>query len=258
MLEIQNITFGYQADRPVIHEFTGSLERGKVCALIGPNAVGKSTLLALMMGQLTPWSGRVLMEGNAVESIAPVRRAQWMSYVPQRATASFAFTVREVVEMGRYALTRNPLAVEEALKVCDLGELADTVYARLSVGQQQRVMLARALTQSSGQGRYMLLDEPGSAMDLWHTHRTMQLLRRLALSEGASLGVMVVLHDLNLAGRYADEIWLMHEGRLVAKGPWEQVLRPEILEPVYQVKLTSLSSGEHQRPIFDVSLAQKA
>ncbi len=254
VISLHNVTFGYVAQQPVIRQFTATVPSGKVCALIGPNAVGKSTLLGLMMGQLTPWSGQVLLCGQPTAKMNSTRRAAWLSYVPQRAAASFAFTVRQVVEMGRFALPADDAAVEKAMLQCDLHNLADTVYAQLSVGQQQRVMLARALAQACGQGRVMLLDEPGSAMDLWHTHHTMQLLRQLADDATQPLGVLVVLHDLNLAARYADEVWLMHEGQLIAQGPWQNVLKPSVLEPVYRVRLTPLQHNDSDRPIFDVTL----
>ncbi len=254
VLTLRDVTFGYSVNQPVIRSFTATVMQGKVCALIGPNAVGKSTLLGLMMGQLNPWSGQVRLCDQPVTRMNASCRAAWLSYVPQRAAASFAFTVRQVVEMGRFALQPDVDAVEQALHQCDLQKLADTVYAQLSVGQQQRVMLARAMAQTHGQERVMLLDEPGSAMDLWHTHHTMQLLRQLAEHPTQPIGVLVVLHDLNLAARYADEVWLMHEGQLIAHGRWQDVLKPSVLEPVYRVRLTPLQHNDTDRPIFDVAL----
>ena len=257
-LALADIRFGYTSGQPIIEHFTAQVQQGQVIALIGPNAVGKSTLLRLMMGQLTPWTGTIALCGKPIGKFSAADRAAWLSYVPQRAAASFAYTVREVVEMGRFALSPDPSAVQQALEVCDLFKLAETVYAMLSVGQQQRVMLARAIAQSQGRGKIMLLDEPGSAMDLWHTHHTMLLLRKLAADSPQKMGVVVVLHDLNLAARYADAVWLMHEGRLIAQGPWQDVLRPEILDPVYGVKLTPLSVPERTRPIFDVTFEDPA
>jgi iron complex transport system ATP-binding protein len=126
------------------------------------------------------------------------------------------------------------------------------VYHELSAGQQQRVLLARAMAQSAGHGCVMLLDEPGSMMDLYHAHRMMSTLGDLA---AAGLTVLVVLHDLNLAARYADVVWLMHQGRLLASGPWDQVLVPALLEPVYRVRLTPLQLAGEARPVFFVAPA---
>ncbi len=249
------LSFGYAPGRAVVRDVSVELRCGRVCVLIGPNAAGKSTLMRLLMGQLMPWSGRVVLggglakgdQGRCLTEMSASQRAAWLSYVPQRATASFAFTVQQVVEMGRYALGPNPVAVAHAVEQCDLGSLRDRVYTQLSTGQQQRVLLARAIAQAAGRGRFMLLDEPTSAMDLWHVHKTMRTLVSLARS-GRS--ILVVLHDPNLAARYADEVWVMDQGRIVAAGPWERVLKPAVLEPVYRVPMRLIERVRRGRPVF--------
>lgn len=246
---LKAVDFGYEPSTPVVRAVTAQLHAGRLCALIGPNASGKSTLLKLMLGQLDPWEGAVSLAGRPVAGLSYRRRAALASYVPQKGSVSFAFTVREMVKMGRYAVGEDDGAVDEALGMCDLVGLEGRVYAQLSGGQQQRVLLARALAQSRDAGRVMLLDEPASGMDLWHVHQTMRLLRGLAHGQtgaaatssvrgaavGAGLGVLVVLHDVNLAARYADDVWLMDGGRLAAAGSWDRVLTPKLLEPVYRV-----------------------
>lgn len=244
---LAGVSFGYSPRQPVINDFTASLPAGRVCALIGPNAAGKTTLLRLMLGQLKPWSGAVTLEGRPVQDLHSSLRAAAVSYVPQRSSAGFAFTVEQVVAMGRFALSQDRTAVERAIVQCDLTAVRHRVFNTLSAGQQQRVLLARAIAQVTGAGRAMLLDEPGSTMDLWHLHQTMQRLQFLA---AAGLAVLVVLHDLNLAARYADLVWLIDGGRLVVAGPWSSVLRPEILEPVYRVRVTALAAGADGRPVF--------
>lgn len=151
--------------------------------------------------------------------------------------------------MGRFALSANPKAIEQAILACDLEGLRSRIYSELSAGQQQRVLIARAMAQATGAGRVMLLDEPISSMDLYHVQRTMITLTNLARS---GLAILVVLHDLNLAARYADDVWLMHEGQLAATGPWSQVLQPQMLEPVYGVKIRALTTTHTDRPIFFV------
>lgn len=249
-LQLENLSFGYDAGQPaVVESVSAELHPGRLCALIGPNAAGKSTLLRLMLGHLSPWTGKVRLDEHEVSAMTPAARARLISYVPQRAAASFAFTVSQVVEMGRFALPRDGGVVEEALVVCDLDRLRHRVFAQLSAGQQQRVLLARALAQSQPAGRLMLLDEPTSAMDLRHVHQVMSLLARLTRQRGVS--VLVVLHDLNLAARYADEVWLMDAGRRIAAGPWRDVLTPTVLEPVYGVRL-DMVTREGGRPVFVV------
>ncbi len=241
VMRVHGLRFGYQPGRAVIEAMEAELAPGRLVALIGPNAAGKTTLLRLLLGQLEPWSGRVEVGGRAVAELSARRRAAWLSYVPQRGGAGFAFTVRQVVAMGRYATGPDAAAVERALDACDLTDLAERVYQELSAGQQQRVLLARAVAQSDGGGRAMLLDEPVSSMDLWHAHRTMQRLVQWTRGGPAAL---VVLHDLNLAARYADDVWLMDRGRLVAAGDWSAVMRPAVLEPVYRVRLRAHGAGD--------------
>lgn len=249
---VRGLEFGYEPGVPVIRSVTAALRRGRVCALIGPNASGKSTLLKLMLGQLTPWAGDVELAGRSVSSMGHHRRASLMSYVPQKGGVSFAFTVRQVVAMGRYASGERGTrglrgdAVGRAMTVCDLDGLGDRVFAHLSGGQQQRVLLARAVAQAEGSGAVMLLDEPASGMDLRHVHQTMRLLRRLARGGegGTGLGVLVVLHDVNLAARYADDVWLMDNGELVAAGPCREVMRPELLGPVYGVRFEPMRAPD--------------
>ncbi|MEX2388646.1 MAG: ABC transporter ATP-binding protein, partial [Phycisphaeraceae bacterium] len=221
-----------------------------------PNAAGKSTLVKLMLGQLEPWAGEVSVNGQAVTALPARQRARWLSYVPQRGGVQFAFSVREVVAMGRFASAGRGedrgVAIDAALAACDLGDVADRVFAELSGGQQQRVLIARAFAQSADEGRAMLLDEPGSHLDLRHLHGMMRLMREQA---ARGLAVLVVLHDLNLAARYADEVWLMDGGCLVASGGWEAVLRPAVLEPVYGLDLEAVAAGSAERggrPVFRV------
>lgn len=248
-LTIEGVVFGYSRAEPVIQGLSAKLRRGVVTVLIGPNAAGKSTLLRLILGQLRPWSGGVFLDGRPVGAVPPLRRARFMSYVPQRSSAHFGFTVEEVVRMGRYALGPDEAAVDRALEQCDLKPVRHRIFAHLSAGQQQRVLLARALAQSYPEGQFMLLDEPGNAMDLLHTHQTMELLREQATR---GLGVLVVLHDLNLAARYGDEVWLLERGRLRAAGSWSEVMQKTVLEPVYGVRLESLILPGLERPMFAV------
>jgi len=258
VMRLHEVSFAFRGGPNVVEGVSGEVFAGQFHALIGPNAAGKSTLLRLMLGQLAPGAGRVELEGRRVGAYRARRRAALLSYVPQRSSMDFAFSVRQVIAMGRYALPPDPMAVERAVEACDLRSVVDRPFNALSVGQQQRVLLARALAQSQGGGRVMLLDEPTSAMDLAHMHEVMGLLRGMA-DEG--LAVVTIVHDLNLAARYADAAWLLDRGRLVAAGHWADVLTPEVLEPVYGVKLDALDRmvdpGDPlaRRPVFDVRLA---
>ncbi len=270
-MTLTGVAFGYAPGQPVLRGLDARLGASSLTALIGPNASGKSTLLRLMMGQLTPAEGHVRLGEQDVWSWRAAPRARRLSYVPQRGSCGFAFTVKQVVALGRHALAPAPDLVVWALQRCDLLALADRYVNELSVGQQQRVLLARALAQAAQtpatpdvttQGRamdpvhtdrVMLLDEPVSAMDPRHVHQTMGLLHERTRR---GLSALVVLHDLNLAARYADAVWLLHEGRLAAAGSWEQVLHPRILDPVYEVRFENLAASG-QRPLFRIEPAAK-
>jgi len=250
---LKQVRFGYDKAVPVVEAVNASLMPGRVTTLVGPNAAGKTTLLKLMLGLLRPWSGSVEVDGQPIHALTPPMRARWLSYVPQRPGVRFAFTVRQVIAMGAHGSDTKSSApfIDQAIDDAGLGEIAGRVFMELSGGQQQRVLLARAEVQSAAQGRAMLLDEPGSHMDLHHRHAMMQRLRGIA---ERGLAVLVVLHDLDLAVRYADDAWLMDAGGLRAAGPWEQVLTPECLSPVYGLGLESIERGG-ARPLLAVSSA---
>lgn len=248
VIKVRGARFGYTPKTPVIESVDAVLKPGRVTALVGPNAAGKTTLMRLMLGLLRPWSGEALMDNHPIHAMDPKARARELSYVPQSPGVRFAFTVRQVIAMGGHAL-RGPQdeAIDRVIADAELERLAGRVFAELSGGQQQRVLLARAELQASKGGRAMLLDEPSSHLDLRYRHALMQRLRELAQT---GLAVLVVLHELDLAARYADEAWLMDQGQLVASGPWQDVLTPESLEPVYGLSLQSIRDENGGRPIL--------
>lgn len=229
-LSINNLHFAYETE-PVLRGITANAEPGRIIALIGPNASGKSTLLKCAIGQLTPSNGSVQLDGRATHRTPPRRLAQRMAYVTQRSTVAASFTVRQVVALGRFALPPRPDRIDDALQRLDIADLAHRPYPALSVGQQQRVMVARAVAQLKPDG-ILALDEPTSAMDLAHVRLTADLLRELA-SAGAT--VIWAVHDVSLAARVATDAWLLDEGRLVDHGPICDVMNVEQLARVFGV-----------------------
>lgn len=204
---------------------------GKVTVVLGPNAAGKSTLLRCLIGAQRPSDGSAQLDGRAVHELPPRALAQRMSYVSQRPAMIAGFTVREVVHFGCYALERQPDRVDAALRRLELADQAERPMHELSVGQQQRVSLARALAQFGPRG-CLILDEPTSAMDLRHARSVHRLLQSLA-NDGAT--VIVAMHDLVAACSIADEALLLDAGRLVAHGAAAEVLRPDRLEAIFGV-----------------------
>lgn len=230
-LAVENVTVAF--DRVVaLEDVSVSGEPGSVTAVIGPNAAGKSTLLRICAGLLRPARGSVRINALSVRSLSPRQLAACVAYVPQRPVVTAAFTVREVVALGRYALSRRPDRIDESISALELESLADSWFHELSVGQQQRVTLARALAQHET-GGVILLDEPTSAMDLEHARRARAELRRLA-ERGAT--VVIALHDVAAAASFADRAWLMDRGRLVASGPTSDTLSSALLESIFSVR----------------------
>lgn len=204
---------------------------GKITAVIGPNAAGKSTLLRCVIGALRPTRGRVLIDGEPAHRLRTADLARRIAYVPQRSVVAAAFTVRQIVELGRYALPSSRARIDAALQQLELTAVADRPYPALSVGQQQRATLARAVAQLAGDG-HLVLDEPTSAMDLRHARLCLKIVRELA-DGGAT--VLVAIHDLTTAAAVADECWLLDRGRLAAAGPAAAVLDVGRLESVFGV-----------------------
>jgi len=226
------------------------LQAGEVGVVLGPNGAGKSTLLSVLSGLTAPQSGEVRIDDRP---LVPGDAAAWASrraVLPQDTTVAFDFSAQDIVALGRYPHRLNPSLredgiVAEALSATDVSHLAGRGMAHLSGGERLRVQLARVLAQiweprPDGAARWLLLDEPTAALDLRHQHEVLGLVRRWAREQ--SVGVLLVLHDLNLALRYADRVWVLDGGQLRAAGAPADVLTPTLLRQVWQVKVT---------PVFD-------
>ncbi|MFT4042062.1 MAG: heme ABC transporter ATP-binding protein [Gordonia sp. (in: high G+C Gram-positive bacteria)] len=219
--------------RDVIRGVSLHVDPGELVALVGPNGCGKSTLLSVLAGLRTPQSGRVHIDGHDMSGLAPRELARLRSVVTQHNRPDAPFTVAEVVAMGRYPWLRtqqaagSPAAIAEALRSCDLDDIADRPFAQLSGGQQARVSLGRALAQRTP---VMLLDEPTAALDIHHQERVLDILRS---HRDAGAAVLLVVHDLSLAAAHADRVALMRDGQLSAIGPAREVMTAPLLSAIY-------------------------
>jgi|HigsolmetaAR204D_1030405.scaffolds.fasta_scaffold16641_2 iron complex transport system ATP-binding protein len=231
--------------RLLVRELTLEIVPGKVTVLAGPNGAGKSTALKLMCGDLAPASGEVRLNGRPLAAWSPSDRALQRAVLTQDPRLDFPFTAAEVVAMGRSAhhgrstRDRDAAIVREALLRTGTGALANRDYTTLSGGERQRVHLARVLAQiaepaEEGWDRFLLLDEPTSSLDITHQGVVMAIGRTLA-AEG--VGVFAILHDLNLAAAYADELVLMREGEIVAAGHPDEILTTRTVEAVYETRV---------------------
>jgi iron complex transport system ATP-binding protein len=256
MLTAYQLSFS-RGNRLILDGIEGSLRPGRVTAMLGSNGAGKSTLLKLFAGELTPNNGSIEFGGKSISQWDSRELAQRRAVLPQESHLAFAFPVREVVMMGRFPHLQGSEAPHDreigdaALHKLELAALADRPYPTLSGGEKQRVQLARVLAQiweppASGH-RYLLLDEPTAGLDLAHQHATLQ-----AAQEWARAGavVLAVLHDLNLAMTYADDAWVLENGRLAATGPVEEVLQAPLIERVFQVQAELLPRPGHARPVI--------
>jgi len=251
-LNAQDVTFAYRKATPVLRGVSVAITPGRVTAIVGPNGSGKSTLVRLLLGRLTPSKGRVMLDGRSIGRMSPRARAQRLAFVPQHASLAFRYTVEQVVRFGLIASGRSahePL-IRRALERADVADRAHEPFSQLSAGQQQRVTLARAVAQLMGapesMPRVLLADEPTASMDPRHALACMDLLRDLA-SDG--VGVALVIHDLSLALRVADDALLLDDrGRSASTGPADDVLTPAILRPVFGVRFARVHPKDASDP----------
>ncbi|MBC2595759.1 heme ABC transporter ATP-binding protein [Ruficoccus amylovorans] len=250
MLEARQLSFSY-GRHPVLSGVSLKLTPGKLVALLGTNGAGKSTLLKILTGELDPDQGQVLLEDKPLSAWPTRELAQARAVLPQEPRLAFNFTVRDVVLMGRTPhihrgeTPRDHEICRLALRRVDLQDFAHRYYLELSGGERQRVHLARVLAQIweplEQQSRYLLMDEPVAGLDLAHQHGTLRIARELA-SEG--VGVLAILHDINLALAYADETILISGGGVSADGPTAEVLTEERVAEVFNVQAILHRNGD--------------
>jgi iron complex transport system ATP-binding protein len=255
-LSVEQVSYAYspnpsQAPLFTLEATSFQARPGEIVAILGPNASGKSTLLKLIAGALKPLSGRVLLEGFETHALAPRTRAQKLAMVQQESPLLFPSRAWELVLQGRHAYGRSlrfesedDLAIaRNALAQVGADHLSDRWMDKISGGEKQRVILARALAQ---QPLLLLLDEPTLHLDIGAQVDLLDTIRRLAAANRYT--VVVVTHELNLAAEYADQVALMHRGRCLRVGPPASVYQRELLEQVFQTSLTvELSSSGRPR-----------
>ena len=228
------------AGRWLVRDASISVEPGHLLALLGPNGSGKSTLLRLLAGVWAPSAGTVTLDGAPLARVPRRALARAVALVPQDTHIAFAFSVREIVAMGRHAhlgrfereRASDRAAIAEAMARADVAGIADRDATELSGGERQRVLIARSLATEA---RHLLLDEPTASLDVAHALDVLALCRRLA-DDGHA--VAVALHDVNLARRYATDAVLLREGAVVASGPADRVLTPALVGDVFGVRVS--------------------
>lgn len=237
-LHTQSLTLAY-LDAPVVENLDLELPDGVITALVGANGSGKSTLLRALARLMVPRLGAAFLDGKAIHRLGTRDVAKQLSLLPQRPESPDLVTVRELVAYGRHP-HRHPLrglgpedreAIDAALGATGMTIFADRPVGALSGGQRQRAWIAMALAQGSGT---MLLDEPTTYLDMAHQLEVLQLLQRLNREDGRT--IVMVVHDLNHASRYAQHVVAIASGEIVAQGTPREVVTPEILRRVFAIE----------------------
>ena len=225
----------------IVKDLEFSFKAGNLVSIIGPNGAGKTTLLKLMSGELKPSGGEIFLNDFAFSELSLKERANKRAVMTQSSSVVFDFLVDEILEMGWVQGSSDDFfkTCSDVVNSCGLDELMGRKFNTLSGGEQQRVQFARALLQVGGlsktaDDRFLLLDEPTSNMDVAYELNLLNLAKEVRKT---GVGVIVVLHDLNLAARFSDQIILMNSGLIVASGQPEEVLSDRILSDVYSTQL---------------------
>lgn len=245
-------------EKRLLVDLSLNVRSGEVLAVLGANGAGKSTLRKILSGDLTPVSGAVSMNNRPLAELTLKERACARAVLPQDSSLNFPFTILEVVLMGRAphlegAENRRDYEIaRKALESVEAAHLAERLYPTLSGGERQRVQFARVLAQiwepsKSGETRFLLLDEPTTSLDLAHQYLTLEIARRFARS---GVGVLIILHDLNLAAQFADQILLLKNGKVIARGTPAETLTESLISEVFDISVVLMQHPHLKCPLI--------
>ena len=253
MLNTANLAYR-TGPKTLLQNISLTAQPGELLVVVGANGAGKSTLLKLLSGDLKPSGGEVKFEGKSLSQWQPAALARRRAVLTQQHTLALAFQVRELVLLGRYPhfggqpTAHDHAVVAAALDLVGLRHLGEREYPTLSGGEQQRAQLARVLAQVwEAENGFLLLDEPLTGLDLRHQHQTLAVARQLTR---CGFGVIAVLHDLNLAAQYADQVLLLHQGRAVASGTPAEVLTPDYIQLGFGIEVELLAHPSLGHPLI--------
>jgi iron complex transport system ATP-binding protein len=240
ILRAEHLQFAYRGAAPVLKDVSLTLAPGRITVLLGPNGSGKSTLLKLLLGILSPQSGEIRWDEKPIPKHQRSELARTVAYLPQSPAYELGQTVVEALRAGRtpylqaFGLEseRDVEVIQQTAEMLQLNDLLNRPMEELSGGQRQRVFLGRALAQEP---RAFLLDEPSTFLDLQHQSQLWQILQKLAKEK--NLAILAASHDLNLSAAFADELLLLHEGTIAARGTPGEVLDAKLLSRVYGIAM---------------------
>jgi iron complex transport system ATP-binding protein len=262
VIRVDGVAFSYPAaaarrGRPfALADLSFDVADGEILGVLGPNSAGKTTVIRLLTKIVAPTRGTIVLDGASLDAMPRAELARHIAVVPQDVPAGLPFTVEQLVLMGRYPHaprrffeTGEDVAIARAaMTATGVGHLADTPVGTLSGGERQRVVLARALAQRP---RVLVLDEPTAHLDLRYQVECVGLLRRVNREQGTT--VLLVSHDLNLAGELCDRLLLLTEGRIARLGTPAEVLEETLLATVYGCAVGVEKSPASGRPVVQVS-----
>lgn len=249
-LALRNVSFEIDGTY-LLNQVSVDIRPACITALIGPNGAGKTTLLRTASGELV--ADDVMLDGQPISDIALEVRAQRIAFLTQSSALDFPFTGLEVMHMGRIPHLTGAIhdrgVVEEVVDKCDLGSLSQRIYTTLSGGEKQRIQIGRILCQvwDDLQSAYVLFDEPTAALDLAHQLTFFNIIQML---RDCGAAVVVVLHDINLASKFADQICVLASGEVLATGSPSEVINAGNIGKAFGVSIDTLGSSE--RPIIQV------
>jgi iron complex transport system ATP-binding protein len=263
MLELKNIHFEIN-NKVLVNNISFDAKPGEHLVILGANGAGKSTLLKILSGENSSYSGEFLLNDENIDSFSNAELARLRAVMPQEVQLSFPFRAREVVEMGHsphFDLHNSDTITERCMELFDVSHLADRRYPTLSGGEKQRVQLARVFcqlddhsealphTERGGKptARFLFLDECTSALDPAHQHTVFDAVNKIKKD---NVGIISVMHDLNLASQYADRILILKEGSILALGSLEETLTSANLEEAYAIKTEILEHPVTQKPLI--------
>ncbi|TGZ99211.1 ABC transporter ATP-binding protein [Rodentibacter pneumotropicus] len=251
MFQLQQVSFSIP-QRTLLSPTSLSFESGKVYGLIGHNGSGKSTLIKLMARQHPLSSGDILLNNRSIQHWNNRDFAKQVAYLPQHLPQTTNMTAKELIAMGRYAWNglfgretdADRQAITRALQLTHTEKFADQFVDTLSGGERSRIWLAMLMAQES---RFLLLDEPLAALDIAHQVEVMQLIHQL--SRELNLGVVIVIHDINLAARFCDHLVALHSGKLLAQGNAHDIVNTPSLQQIYGIELNVIEHPKTHRPV---------
>jgi len=250
VIEVKNVTKRYN-NKTVLDDVSVTIRKGKITSFIGANGAGKSTLLSLISRLNKKDEGDILIEGDPIDKCKSGDLAKKISILKQSNHINVRLTIRELVSFGRFPYSQGKLKpedweyVDEAIRYMELEDLQHQYLDQLSGGQQQRAFIAMVIAQNT---EYVLLDEPLNNLDMKHSVQIMKVLRRMVDELGKT--VIIVIHDINFASVYSDDIVALKNGRVVKEGPAAEIIDSSVLKQVYGMDIQIETINDHRICVY--------